>query len=110
MKRIRLEWYEWIGVAFAAIIVIALICMLGWCLFIYKPLTEGYVIGKEHSAAHQIYSPIHMNVNGKMQLIPYWNYQPDRWSITVQNGDNTDWWYVSESYYDSVHVGDWVTK
>lgn len=91
------EWLkEWGPVVFFGLIILLIVGTLAYFLFIHEPLTEGYVIGKNYTPAHNTYAPIHMNVNGRC--------------ITVQNGDNTDWWYVSESYYDSVKIGDWVTK
>lgn len=37
-------------------------------------------------------------------------FHPPSWIISVQNGDEFDSWYVSERYYDSVQIGDWVRK
>lgn len=54
-------------------------------------LTEGYVIDKN------IYPP-----TGR-QIKPMF-------SITVKLNDTVDEWYVSESYYDGVHVGSYVKK
>ena len=110
MKRI----WEWVQEWWLAVIGVVSILLLGafmvWVLFIHKPLTEGYVTGKDYTPAHNSYAPIHMNVNGTTQIIPHWNYYPDKWKLTIQNGEDTDWWYVSESYYDSVKIGEWVTK
>lgn len=96
------------------------ICGLIFILFIfgalvyafvtYTPLTEGVVTNKFHHPAHNVYSPIYVTINGKQQTIAHYRWVGDEWIITVRNGDDTDTWYVSESYYDSVHVGDWVTK
>lgn len=105
------EWLkEWWTVIFFGFIVLLIAGTFVWYVFIHEPLTEGVVIGKDYTPAHKVYSPIHMNVNGKTQIIPHWNYVSEKWCITVQNGDDTDWWYVSESYYDSVKIGDWVSK
>ena len=37
-------------------------------------------------------------------------YESPKWIVMVQDGEDKDWWYVTENYYDSVHVGDWVKK
>lgn len=34
----------------------------------------------------------------------------DKWIIAVQNGERKDWWQVSESYFQTVDLGDWVRK
>lgn len=54
-------------------------------------LTEGYVIDKN------VYPP-----TGR-QIKPMF-------SITVKLNDTIDEWYVSENYYDGVHVGTYVKK
>lgn len=38
------------------------------------------------------------------------HWSSERWIVSIQNGDEFDSWYVSESYYDSVHIGDFVRK
>ena len=54
-------------------------------------LIEGYVIDKN------IYPP-----TGR-QIRPMF-------SITVKLNDTVDEWYVSENYYDGVHIGTYVKK
>lgn len=39
-----------------------------------------------------------------------YSYSPGKWIISVENDGKTDMWYVSENFYDSVHIGDWVKK
>lgn len=105
------EWLkEWWFVILAGIVVLSFVGALFWAVFTYEPLTEGIVIGKEYTPAHSVYSPIHMTVNGVSQTIPRWRNEPEKWRVTVQNGDATDLWYVSQAYYESVKIGDWVTK
>jgi hypothetical protein len=74
-------------------IIIILVAFIG--VTIYKVggphLTEGYVIDKN------VYPPVNR------QLYP-------SFSITVQLNGTTDNWFVPESYYNSVHVGDYVRK
>lgn len=92
---------------------IAIVSVIAWIvisLINYTPLTEGAVTNKFYEPAHQVYDPIYITVDGKNQTIPRYRYVGDRWKIVITNGDDTDVWYVSESYYDSVHVGDWVNK
>lgn len=37
-------------------------------------------------------------------------FKPGKFMIKIRNGERTDTWYVTEKYYESVKVGDWVTK
>lgn len=88
----------------------ALLGGLIWFISGYEPLTEGEVIYKDFYPAHDVYYPIHITVDGMSQTINNYRYVGDRWRLTIQNGEHTDMWYVSESFYNSVKVGDWVTK
>jgi len=110
MNRVWSWVKEWWGVVFIGLVALAVFGTIIWMVFFYEPLTEGVVIGKDYTPAYNTYAPIHMNVDGKTQIIPQWRYVSEKWCVTVQNGDNTDWWYVSQEYYDSVKIGDWVTK
>lgn len=88
------EWWYMILTAIAIILVVAGII---WAA--KQPrLPEGYVTNKMHFPGYS-----HCGENGC-------DYTSAKWIITVQNGDEFDSWYVSERYYDSVHIGDWVRK
>ena len=79
--------------------IIALV-IVGWIDYaITAPnLTEGLVMNKRYSPGYfRCY-------DGNCHS------QGDRWIIEVQNGDEKDWWTVTENYYDAVKIGDWVTK
>ena len=105
------EWLkEWWLIILAGIVFLLFVGALFWAVFTYEPLTEGVVIGKEYMPARSVYSPIYMTINGRNQTISRWRNEPEKWCVTVQNGDATDSWYVSQVYYDSVKIGDWVTK
>lgn len=107
------EWLidddHWLYVC-GLILVLFVFGALVYAIATYTPLTEGVVENKFYHPAHNVYSPIHITINGKLETIAHYKWVGDEWTITVRNGDNTDIWYVSESYYDSVHVGDWVKK
>lgn len=61
-------------------------------------LTEGMVMNKRFSPGY-----VHC-YDGRCDA------SSDRWIIEVQNGDKKDWWTVTESYYDEVKLGEWITK
>lgn len=72
-------------------------------------LHSGTVTEKRHIPAHNIYSPI--IISGKqIQVIPRWIHHDDMYYVWVQNGEDRDSWYVSEDYYNSVEVGDFITS
>lgn len=83
---------------------------LAYMLISYRPLTEGEVIGKDYLPADREYAPESLTVNGRRHNLSRYRYYGERWRIRVRNGDDEDVWYVSEHYYDSVRIGDWVTK
>lgn len=104
------EHGENIFFGFLCAIVIAGFALFIWAIASYTPLTEGMVVNKFYEPSHNVYSPIHVTIDGKDQTIPHYRTVGDRWKIIVENGDDTDIWYVSEEFYNSVHVGDWVKK
>lgn len=75
-----------------------------------SPLYAGTVTEKVYSPAHKIYWPIYIRTNKSTQVIPHWIHYPDSWYILIQNEDKKDSWTVSEEYYNSVEVGDYVTS
>ena len=72
-------------------------------------LYSGTVTEKHHIPAHNTYQPIIMG--GKHPyIIPRWIHHDDVYYVWVQNGEDRDSWYVSEDYYNSVEVGDFITS
>lgn len=92
------EWLqEWWRVILLVIFVGLVIGYITWAILSPK-LTEGVVTNKW-------FYPGYSHCTEKDC-----EYYPARWIVNVRNGEDTDSWYVSESYYDSVKIGDWVTK
>ena len=76
----------------AVVIVLVFMILMGAAAYsMNNHLTEGVVRDK------MLYPP-----TGR-QIIP-------TFVLVVESGDKTDYWYVSESYYNSVHVGSYVKK
>ena len=67
--------------------------------FVAPHLAEGMVMNKWISPAYKT-----CDEDG------HCSYRSTKYVIAVQDGDTKDWWYVTENYYDSVKIGDWVTK
>lgn len=94
------DYGENIFLCFVAVFVLFLIVVFVVGILDYQSLTEGTVTDKHYFPGTGVrYS------NGELYA-----GQPDKWIISVESGDKTDVWYVSENFYDSVHIGDWVTK
>lgn len=92
------EFLEEHGVFIFTFIVALVIAGLIVYAITVPDLTEGLVMNKR-------FSPGYMHCyDGKCHA------SSDRWIIEVQNGDQKDWWTVTESYYDEVKLGEWVTK
>lgn len=89
----------------AVIIVVALLLLTG-C----QRVDSGTVINKSYSPAHKTYQPMVMVMNKHMTVIPRWINHAASWSILVENDDVRDWWSVSKEYYESVEVGDHVSR
>ena len=84
--------------SFMFVVTVCLIVLVILVILTDKDLTEGMVMNKRYSAGYVLH------LNDRYQV------QPDRWIIEIQNGDQKDWWTVTENYYDSVKIGDWVEK
>ena len=88
---------RWFGLIFFALIAVLVIIGIV-CSARHTYLTEGTVTNK-------MFFPGYSNcTDGGC------DYRAPRWIISIQNGDEFESWYVSENYYDSVHIGDWVRK
>ena len=97
MRKVKNFLAEWWYVIIMALFIIFFIVMIFWA--IKQPrLAEGYVTNKMHFPAYSSCTDKGCD------------YSSQKWIITVQNGDEFDSWYVSENYYDFVHIGDWVRK
>ena len=46
----------------------------------------------------------------RIQVIPRWVRHEASWEILVETDKGRDWWYVSEDYFNSVNVGDYVDR
>ena len=92
-----IELGDVIGIVYIVILLVALIFMI-FTIFSAETLAEGIVMNKRFSEGYC------RCVNDECEI------QKDRWIIEVQNGDKKDWWIVTEKYYDSVNIGDWVKK
>ena len=74
-------------------------------------VTEGTVCAKDFTPAHNVYMPYTVIINKRVHVMPRWVHYNDRFSICVENEEGRrDWWTVSESYYNTVSVGDYVKR
>lgn len=97
MKKVERFLSEWWGVICTVLFIVLVVVSIIWGA--NQPrLPEGYVTNKMHFPGRSSCTEKGCD------------YTSDRWIVSVQNGDEFDSWYVSESYYDSVHIGDWVKK
>lgn len=97
MKKILDFTAEWRYVILTVIVGLLVIGFVVWAILSPK-LTEGIVTNKW-------YFPGYSSCTDKGC-----EYNPARWIVNIRNGEDSDSWYVSESYYDSVHIGDYVQK
>lgn len=98
MKRKLRYFFDEYGVyLFYGTVLVFLIAFLIYAIA-SPSLTEGLVMNKRFSPGY-FYC-----IDGKCHA------SNDRWIIEIQNGNQKDMWIVSESYYDAVKLGDWVTK
>ena len=97
MTKVRLFLEEWWYMILTVIAIILVIAGIIWAA--NQPrLPEGYVTNKMHFPAYSSCTDKGCD------------YSSEKWIVTVQKDDEFDSWYVSENYYDSVHIGDYVRK
>lgn len=98
MKDFYNTWNEWKYVIYIGIIALVFIGIIIYGISQKTELAEGMVMNKWISPAYRTCD------DGDC------SYRSTKYIIAVQNGDDKDWWYVTENYYDSVKIGDWVKK
>lgn len=91
------------------VIIVLLLAMLA-CLVGCSSVDYGMVKEKSFIPAHRIYQPIIMISGMRTQVIPRWIRHEASWEILVENDKGRNWWYVSEDYFNSVNVGDYVDR
>jgi len=92
------------------IIIVALLFVMMICLTGCASINNGTVKDKSFVPAHRTYQPIIMMQNRHTQIIPRWISHADSWSILVENEDGKEWWNVTEDYYNSVNIGDYIDR
>jgi hypothetical protein len=88
------------------IMVLVMLFALAGC----TSVDNGTVVEKAFTAAHRTYVPLIMHINKTTRIIPRWINHPDTWRILVENDDHREWWNVTEDFYNSVDVGDYVDR
>lgn len=97
MKKVIDFISEWWGIILTVIAVALCVAFIVWAA--NQPrLPEGEVMNKMHFPAYSSCTDKGCD------------WTSEKWIVSVRNGDEFDSWYVSERYYDSVHIGDWVKK
>lgn len=87
------------------LILIMLFCMVGCSSIDY-----GTVKDKSFSPSHRTYQPMIMVMNKHTYIIPCWVNRKASWKILVENDEGSEWWTVTEEYYNAVNVGDYVDR
>lgn len=75
------------------VIMLAILFMLTGC----TSIDNGTVVDKAFIATHRIYGSMIMRIS-------------DSWRILVENNEHKEWWDVTEEYYNSVNIGDYVDR
>lgn len=91
------------------VLVLLIVCLL-FITGCAKILMSGTVIKKTHIPASRNYRPLIMVIGKHTQIFPRWVSVAEKWVITVKDGEDVDEWDVSKEYYNSVDVGDYVSR
>lgn len=90
-------------------VILLLIVFLSF-LFGCTSLDEGIVYQKNFTPAYRSTYYISSKMGSTRVVRPYSYYHPDLWEVCVEFEDKKDCWEVTESFYDSVEVGDHIYK
>jgi len=92
----------------AVVLVILVVTVMGVNAYINR-IRAGYIIQKTYFPAHTSRYVTYIRVNKIM--VPQWHtvHHNDRWTFTIEDGDNRAMWDVRESVYNAYKVGDWFT-
>lgn len=91
--------------ALVVLMLIVLLALLTGC-----GVDNGTVIDKRFTAEHKTYSPYIVMSGKHTQIMPRWIHHSDSWEILVSDGEHTEWWKVSEEYYNKTNIGDTVDR
>ena len=75
------------------IMVLAILFALTGC----TSVDNGTVVDKAFIVSRRVYGSLIMRI-------------PDSWRILVENDEHREWWDVTEEYYNSVDIGDYVDR
>ena len=92
-------------ITIAVLLLAVLVCLVGCSSVDY-----GMVKEKSFVPARRTYQPMIIHISKSTRVIPRWVSHADSWSILVENEDGREWWRVTENYYNSVDVGDYVDR
>lgn len=108
--------WDWICDNIAGIIIVLVVlCFVAFFAFAIvetmPQLTEGVVVGKDHTPAS---SGVSMIYTGKV-MVPVSQYRTAKWSIQVRGvtedgEERTEWWDVTEAEWMQLEIGDGVMR
>lgn len=91
-----------------------LLILLVLCLLFlsgcHKVLMSGTVVAKTHIPQSRAYRPLMMVIGKHVQFFPRWVTVQEKWIVTVNSEDYNDDWEVTEEYYKTVNIGDYVDR
>jgi len=93
----------------AAIVICVIVCTV-LILSITKTIDYGTVTDKRFEPQHTEQKRRYVYIKKQRHVRRYWVTIPDTWKIRVENEEGSEWWIVTEEYYNSVEVGDYVDR
>lgn len=89
------------------VLIVASMILLSSC---DNSINFGTITEKKYEPAHRSYAPFVQIMNKRTRIVPRWINHPDKWFVLVQNNSDSEWWEVSEEYYNTHNVGDEVDR
>lgn len=91
---------------FVILLLIVFLSFLSGC----TSLDEGTVTKKSYMPAYDSTYYTYIRTGNFKHFVPRHVYYPDSWEVCVKLEDKKDCWQVTEEFYDSVEVGDYIYK
>jgi len=88
------------------IALVILVCSLAGC----SCVDNGVVRSKSFTPAHKTHYFQPLRIGNITRLIPHTVSHADSWRILVANEEAEEWWDVTEEYFDTVNIGDYVDR
>lgn len=107
-KKFHINW----DIFWVIVIVIVAVGFVGFVVYmdITNSLDAGVLVDKMYKGPYVTHSTTYIT-SGKIRIpVRHTHHHSESWWFVVEYDDKHDTWEVSETQYNSAHIGDWVER